>query len=174
MATQLVYRVLITPIGPFRLVGVGGVVLGAAWADGPPPGLDAARDDGTLAEATAQVEAWMEGERTTLTVPVAPAGTPFQQSVWAALREIPYGETVTYGALAHHLRTPKGARAVGAASGANPIPLLIPCHRVVGAKGELIGYTGGTDLKSWLLDHERRVAQAEQPPLPLGLRRRHE
>ena len=174
MASHLAWTEIVTPIGPFRLVGVGGVVLQAAWAPGPPPDLDAERDDAALAEAAAEVVAWMAGERTTFTVPVAPAGTPFQQMVWAAVRELPFGETATYGGLAHHLRSPNGARAVGAANGANPIPLLIPCHRVIGARGELVGYGGGTDVKAWLLDHERRVAGAGQPPLPLGLRRRHD
>lgn len=172
MAAELVFTEVSTPIGPFRLVGVGGVILQAAWAGGPPPDLDAAPDDGSLAEAVAEVQAWMAGHRTTFTVPVAPVGTAFQQAVWAAVREIPFGETVTYGALAHHLRSPQGARAVGAANGANPIPLLIPCHRVVGSRGELVGYGAGTDVKAWLLDHEQRVAKADQPPLPLGLHRR--
>lgn len=159
-----------TPIGPFVLVGVGGVVMHASWAATPP--VDATRDDGALAEAAAEVVAYMKGERTQFTVPVAPAGTPFQQKVWAELREIPFGETVTYGGLAHHLRSPGGARAVGAAAGANPIPLLIPCHRVIGAKGELVGYAGGTDVKNWLIHHERSRSPARQPMLPLGLRRR--
>ena len=174
MTAQLAWTEVATPIGPFRLVGVAGVVLQAAWGGGPPPDMDAVLDHPSLAEAAAEVSAWMKGHRTTFTVPVAPVGTPFQQSVWAALREVPFGETVTYGALAHHLRTPGGARAVGAAAGANPIPLLVPCHRVVGSRGELVGYAAGTDVKAWLLDHERRVVKAAQPPLPLGLHRRHE
>lgn len=160
-----------TPIGPFRLVGIGGTVLGASWGSGPPQ-AEAVRDDESLAEAAAEVTAWMKGQRTTFTVPVAPAGTPFQQMVWAFLRDVAFGETVAYGAVAHHLRHDGGARAVGAAAGANPIPLLIPCHRVVGSRGELVGYSGGTDIKSWLLAHEKRVSHARQPPLPLGLRRR--
>jgi len=174
MTAKLAWTEVATPIGPFWLVGVAGVVLHTAWGEGPPSHLDAERDDASLAEAAAEVVAWMKGQRTTFTVSVAPAGTPFQQSVWAALREVPFGETVTYGALAHHLRSPGGARAVGAAASANPIPVLIPCHRVVGSRGELVGYAAGTDVKAWLLDHERRVIKASQPPLPLGLRRRHE
>jgi methylated-DNA-[protein]-cysteine S-methyltransferase len=170
VTAQLSWTEVQTPIGPFRLVGVGGVVLQAQWRGEPP--ADAVRDDGALADAAAEVVSYMEGRRTTFDVPVAPAGTPFQQLVWAAMREIPFGETVPYGALAHHLRSEGGARAVGAAAGANPIPLLVPCHRVVGSRGELVGYTSGTDIKSWLIDHERRLSRTGQPPLPLGLHRR--
>ncbi len=172
MGAQLSWTEVDTPIGPFRLVGVAGIVLQTAWHGGPPD-VDAVRDDAALALAAAEVVAFMKGQRTTFTVPIAPVGTPFQQLVWAAMREIPFGETVPYGGLAHHLRVENGARAIGTASGANPIPLLIPCHRVVGSRGELVGYTGGTDIKAWLLDHERTASRAGQPALPLGLRRRH-
>lgn len=171
MTATLAWTRVETPIGPFCVVGIAGIVLGAAWR-AEPTGWDAVRDDAALSEVHEQVTQWMAGHRRSFSVPVAPAGTPFQQLVWAAVRDVPFGQTVTYGGLAHHLRSPHGARAVGSANGANPIPLLVPCHRIVGSKGALVGYAGGTDIKAWLLDHEKRVAHTEQPPLPLGLRRR--
>lgn len=90
---------------------------------------------------------------------VAPAGTPFQRGVWAALREIPCGTTQSYGALARRLGRPDASRAVGFANGANPVAVVIPCHRVIGANGSLTGYGGGLDRKRWLLDHEARRAR---------------
>ncbi len=87
--------------------------------------------------------------------PVDGGGTPFQRRVWAALREIPAGTTVTYGALAARLGVPRASRAVGAASGRNPVSIAVPCHRVIGADGGLTGYAGGLERKRWLLAHER-------------------
>jgi methylated-DNA-[protein]-cysteine S-methyltransferase len=87
-------------------------------------------------------------------VPATPTGTPFQKRVWSLLRKIPPGRTVTYGAIANELGTPSAARAVGAANGANPIPIVIPCHRVIGANGTLTGYGSGVFRKEWLLAHE--------------------
>ena len=92
---------------------------------------------------------------------MAPVGTPFQQRVWSALREIPFGDTASYGELAARIGQPTASRAVGLANGRNPIAIVVPCHRVIGAAGGLIGYAGGLDRKRWLLDHER----AEQPTL---------
>jgi methylated-DNA-[protein]-cysteine S-methyltransferase len=91
---------------------------------------------------------------------VETAGTPFQRDVWAALRQIPAGKTWTYGQLARHIGRPSAVRAVGAANGANPIGVVVPCHRVIGHDGALTGYAGGMDRKTWLLDHERRSARA--------------
>jgi len=90
-------------------------------------------------------------------LPVAPTGTAFQRAVWAALRRIPVGTTVSYGELARTLGAPSAVRAVGAANGANPIWLVVPCHRVIGADGSLTGYGGGLPRKRWLLDHEQRA-----------------
>ena len=96
-------------------------------------------------------------------VPVEAAGTAFQQRVWSALREIPAGTTVTYGQLARRIGHPGSSRAVGMASGSNPVPIVVPCHRVIGANGALIGYGGGLDRKRWLLAHEGApAARAEQ------------
>ena len=101
------------------------------------------------------LERYFAGELTAIdSIPIATAGTPFQRNVWAALRRIPPGETRSYGALARQLGRPNAVRAVGAANGANPISIVVPCHRVIGADGSLTGYGGGIDRKRWLLAHE--------------------
>jgi methylated-DNA-[protein]-cysteine S-methyltransferase len=110
--------------------------------------------DGILAEARAQLEAYFAGERTTFELPIAPEGTEFQKQVWNALRAIPFGGTISYGELARRIGDPKAMRAVGAANGRNPIPIIVPCHRVIGADGSLTGFGGGLDRKRWLLAHE--------------------
>ncbi len=98
---------------------------------------------------------YFAGELTAIdTVPVRTNGTPFQKQVWAALRKIPPGTTSTYGALAHCIGKPRAIRAVGAANGANPVGIVVPCHRVIGADGSLTGYGGGVERKAWLLRHE--------------------
>jgi len=104
--------------------------------------------------AIEQLGAYFAGRRSTFDLTLAPAGTPFQLRVWELLRTIPYGETVSYGELARRLGTPTGARAVGAANGRNPIPIIIPCHRVVGSDGSLTGFGGGISIKRQLLDLE--------------------
>lgn len=100
-------------------------------------------------------------------IPVAPEGTPFQRKVWAALRQIPLGTTLSYGALARRIGHPAAVRAVGLANGANPISVVVPCHRVIGADGTLTGYGGGLERKRWLLAHEGAAltAEAERPRL---------
>jgi methylated-DNA-[protein]-cysteine S-methyltransferase len=102
----------------------------------------------------AQLNEYFAGSRTTFDLPLEPSGTDFQLSVWELLRKIPYGVTTSYGALARRLGDPKASRAVGAANGANPIPIIVPCHRVVGSKGDLTGFGGGIERKRWLLEHE--------------------
>ena len=105
------------------------------------------------------IEAYMAGDvRAIDTVPVAFAGTPFQNKVWHALRTIPAGETLSYGALARRIGEPKAVRAVGLANGANPVAVVVPCHRVIGSDGSLTGYGGGLERKRWLLAHEARHA----------------
>ncbi len=105
-----------------------------------------------------RVEAYFEGHLESLDqVPVETAGTPFQEMVWSALRTIPAGTTATYGQLAARIGKPRSSRAVGAASGANPVPIVVPCHRVIGANGALTGYGGGLDRKRWLLAHEQAL-----------------
>lgn len=116
------------------------------------------RDDARLQRARQQLQAYFDGERLTFDLEFAGSGTPFQQKVWKALCAIPYGETLSYGELARRIGQPTAARAVGLANGMNPISIIVPCHRVVGASGALTGYAGGVPRKQWLLAHEARVA----------------
>jgi len=107
-----------------------------------------------LARARRQLIEYFAGSRTTFDLPLDPSGTAFQRRVWDALRVIPYGTTTSYGEMARRLGDVRATRAVGAANGKNPIPIVVPCHRVVGSKGELTGFGGGLDRKRWLLEHE--------------------
>lgn len=119
-----------------------------------PPG--ARRDPGAqiLRQAAEQLDAYLSGELRAFDLPLAPAGTAFQQAVWMALREIPFGASTSYGAIASSLPTPSAARAVGTAVGRNPIGIIVPCHRVLGASGALTGYAGGLERKRHLLELE--------------------
>lgn len=108
--------------------------------------------------AVEELRAYFAGERSEFDLPLAPKGTPFQQAVWRALLEIPYGTRATYGGIARRIGKPSGPRAVGMATGRNPISIIVPCHRVVGANGTLTGYGGGLDRKEWLLALESRSA----------------
>jgi methylated-DNA-[protein]-cysteine S-methyltransferase len=110
-----------------------------------------------LVEAVEQLEAYFAGDRKDFDLPLDLVGTEFQVAAWRALASIPYGETVSYGEQATRLGDPRKARAVGAANGRNPIPIIVPCHRVIGANGHLTGFGGGVESKAWLLDHEKRV-----------------
>jgi O-6-methylguanine DNA methyltransferase len=113
--------------------------------------------------ATDALEAYFEGDLNALAnVSVATGGSPFQREIWAALRKIPAGTTISYGQLAARVGRPRASRAVGLANGANPIGIVVPCHRVIGANGALTGYGGGLHRKRWLLDHERRHAGASE------------
>ncbi len=102
------------------------------------------------------------------TLPVETAGTPFQRAVWRALRDIPCGETVSYGKLARQIGVPKAVRAVGLANGSNPVSVVVPCHRVIGANGSLTGYGGGIDRKRWLLEHEHVLPAKSRPQCSFG------
>jgi len=120
---------------------------------------DVSRDPVATRAVKAQVLAYFEGESRTFTLPLAPAGTSFQQSVWAALQRIPFGETRSYGELAKDLGRPNASRAVGRANATNPICLVVPCHRVIGADGALTGFAFGNELKRRLLAHEKNGAR---------------
>jgi methylated-DNA-[protein]-cysteine S-methyltransferase len=128
----------------------------------PPPGWLGEPADGQdcdpLTEASRQLEEYFDGERTEFDLLLTLNGTAFQRRVWAALREIPYGETISYGQLADRIGQPSASRAVGLANGRNPIGIIVPCHRVVGADGSLTGYGGGIERKRYLLSHEQRVS----------------
>ena len=121
----------------------------------PPAGLP--RDDEVLAPVVAQLREYFAGDRLDFDLALQPAGTPFQTKVWMALRDIPYGRTTSYGELAAELGQPTASRAVGLANGRNPLAVIVPCHRVIGANGSLTGFGGGIERKRWLLDHERAV-----------------
>ncbi|WP_282563032.1 methylated-DNA--[protein]-cysteine S-methyltransferase [Tahibacter amnicola] len=163
------YDILSTPIGPLLLAGdANGLVRidfpehGAAAS--PAPGW--VHDPACFADAREQLLDYFDGRRFAFDLPLQLRGTPFQLQVWNALLTIACGDTCSYGDLASRLGRPSASRAVGAANGANPIPIIVPCHRVIGSRGELTGFGGGLPLKRWLLDHERRYA----PPPPLHLR----
>jgi methylated-DNA-[protein]-cysteine S-methyltransferase len=125
-----------------------------SWMDADRGGAAGGGGDAILARACQQLLEYFAGTRTAFEVPLAASGTTFEQRVWELLRAIPYGTTTSYGALARRLGDPRATRAVGAANGKNPIPIIVPCHRVVGARGELTGFGGGIDRKRWLLEHE--------------------
>ena len=167
MQNKTIFTIIPSPLGDILLArnerglthvsfqaGTSAVVPTAVWQ----------RDDTAFADATAQLNAYFAAELREFDLPIAPAGTPFQQEVWRALQTIPYGTTVTYGALAVQLGRPiTAARAVGAANGQNPLPIIIPCHRVIGANGQLTGFRGGLRFKEALLALEGngRLRQAQ-------------
>jgi len=151
------YATIDSPIGELLLTAEDGALTGLHMS---PFATDPAwrHDPSALSDAATQLEEYFAGERTEFSLELAPAGTEFQQRVWGMLREIPYGETTTYGTLANRLGNPRTVRAVGLANGRNPIAVIIPCHRVIGADGSLVGFGGGLDRKRALLDHETEVA----------------
>jgi methylated-DNA-[protein]-cysteine S-methyltransferase len=142
-----------TPIGTLWL-GRDERGLSSVAFDGP-AGADSG--DPLLADAAAQLDAYFAGELEGFDLPLSPGGTEFQRRVWSAVAAIPYGTTTTYSALAASLGQPSACRAVGAANGRNPLPIVVPCHRVVGSAGALTGYGGGLARKRRLLDLERRA-----------------
>jgi methylated-DNA-[protein]-cysteine S-methyltransferase len=148
------HTVMATPVGDLTIVTDAGAVTRVSMATGR-AGHDAVelgpRDDVAGAEAVHQLEEYFAGERTTFDLPLAPRGDEFKQRVWALLREIPYGETRSYGELARQLGDVNLSQAVGFANGRNPIAIVVPCHRVIGSDGSLVGYAGGLDRKRFLL-----------------------
>lgn len=126
---------------------------------------DAVEGGPTVDRAAAQLAEWFAGDRRHFDLPLAPLGTAFQRRVWAALVSVPYGETATYGDIAAAIGQPTATRAVGAANGRNPIPLIIPCHRVIGSNGAMVGYSGGGGVatKRYLLDVEQGVLTLDVP-----------
>jgi methylated-DNA-[protein]-cysteine S-methyltransferase len=155
---SIVTRSVPSPVGNLLLVGDGERLTGLFMSRQrrAPSFGGIAEDDTAFADAARQLDEWFEGRRQTFELEVAPCGSPFQLQVWDILREIPFGETMTYGEVARRVGRPGSARAIGSAVGRNPVGIVIPCHRVVGAGGALTGYAGGLDRKRWLLDHERQ------------------
>ncbi len=158
------YSLVPSPVGELLLVATddgithllferaaGGHVIDSAWR----------LDDGTHGRASTwialvrtQLSEYFDGKRRTFDVPLSASGTSFQRGVWSTLARIDYGTTISYGELARRIHNPRAVRAVGLANGRNPISIIVPCHRVIGANGTLTGYGGGLDRKRWLLSHE--------------------
>ena len=157
------------PVGELVITASDAAITGIYFQTsrrGPPPTHQAAWRQATtgpaaelLARAREQLEEYFAGTRETFELPLEALGSAFEHRVWIALRQIPYGTTTSYGALAKQLGDKHATRAVGLANGKNPIPIIVPCHRVLGSKGELTGFGGGLDTKRWLLEHEGALMQ---------------
>jgi methylated-DNA-[protein]-cysteine S-methyltransferase len=161
--SETVKTIVDSPVGPLTLVGRDGVLTGLYMDEQrhrPAEETFGPVDAEPFRDVIEQLAAYFAGDLETFDLPLGLHGTPFQRTVWAALREIPYGETVSYGELAHHIGRPGAARAVGLANGKNPIGIIVPCHRVVGAGGGLTGYGGGIERKQHLLAFERAGVRA--------------
>lgn len=159
--TSTFHAFMPSPIGTLLLVGTAEALTGVYISDhdrAPQPPPESVEDEAVLAGARAQLDAYFAGTRQDFDLALEPTGTEFQLAVWQALREVPYGQTASYADIARAIGRPSASRAVGAANGANPISIVVPCHRVIGANGTLTGYGWGVDRKAWLLEHERTVA----------------
>ncbi len=164
MTSALISMTMPSPVGELTLIGSDAGLRAVLWpierdgrvifAEEVEPGKHEILD-----QAERQIIEYLTGERTSFDVPLDLVGTDFQVDVWNALNEIPFGETQSYGELAEHLAKPGAARAVGAATGRNPVSIIIPCHRLVGSSGKLTGFAGGIDAKRWLLQHETPTEQ---------------
>jgi methylated-DNA-[protein]-cysteine S-methyltransferase len=166
---SIYFHVVPSPIGDLTLVSNGEALTGVSMTGhtgGPKrdPGWE--RDEGEFDAVCKQLAAYFSGELQDFDVPLAPEGTEFQKKVWRELCRIPYGETTSYGELARRIGQPTASRAVGLANGRNPIGIIVPCHRVIGADGSMTGYGGGLRRKRLLLDLESRVAASGQLTLP--------
>lgn len=167
------YSAMPSPVGPLTLRWSGTALTGVSF-DHPAIRTrqrEWQRDDACLAPVRSQLEEYFRKERRTFDVPLTFGGDPFQQSVWYALLEIPFGTTISYGELALRIGRPKwpGAQEVGTALNQNPIAVIAPCHRVIGADGSLTGFGGGLDRKRWLLDHEGYASDADSAQTRLRL-----
>lgn len=165
MDTPIAHLDIDSPLGQLRIFARGRAIVAMHLPDQPnvrPLASEPDSQHSSLRTAAAQLEQWFAGRRHSFDLPLAPTGTDFQRSVWAALLAIPYGVTCSYRQLAVELGRPQACRAVGAANGRNPIPIIVPCHRVIGEDGSLTGYAGGLAAKRWLLAHEAAHMQ-ERP-----------
>ncbi len=165
MAITTIYRRSTGPLGTLVLAAQSGTLIGAwfvdqrhfpqaraSWRESP--------DDALLQAAARQLGEWFAGRRRGFELPLAPVGTPFQQAVWREIARVPYGTKASYGAIARALGQPKACRAVGAATGRNPLSIIIPCHRLVAGDGALTGYDGGLERKAALLQFEQSDGRA--------------
>jgi methylated-DNA-[protein]-cysteine S-methyltransferase len=159
MSDTFVTACITSPIGTLRLGSNGSALTRVSIADAEAREESdiPADDDAILAAAREQLDAYFDMRLTRFDLPLEARGTEFQRRVWDSLRVIPFGETISYAELARRIESPKAVRAVGAANGRNPLMIVVPCHRVIGADGSLTGFGGGIERKRWLLDHERSV-----------------
>jgi methylated-DNA-[protein]-cysteine S-methyltransferase len=162
----MLYTSLESPIGELLAVGDSRALRGLYMQEGRTAiavraGWEAT--DEPFAEARAQLAEYFAGQRRAFDLPLAMAGSPFQRRVWRALQDIPYGETISYGELARRIGVPSASRAVGVANGRNPVSVIVPCHRVIGADGSLTGYGGGLARKRLLLELEAGVLRLGAP-----------
>jgi methylated-DNA-[protein]-cysteine S-methyltransferase len=157
--TSMVYTQIESPVGPLLLVADAAGLRQILFVNGrhqARPDPEWKHDTAPLEKTISQLRSYFAGEREEFDLPLAPEGTPFQQEVWRRLCEIPFGKTISYGDLARRIGNPQASRAVGLANGSNPIPIVIPCHRVIGSNGKLTGYGGGLPIKEKLLALEKK------------------
>jgi methylated-DNA-[protein]-cysteine S-methyltransferase len=166
-AETLYWHEIDSPIGRLLLAGDGDSITQVCFQSGPRP-LRApggwVHDAAPFRAAIAQLGEYFAGRRRAFDLPLAPRGTEFQRRVWRELTAIPYGKTISYGELARRIGKPSASRAVGLANGANPLPVIVPCHRVIGADGSLTGFGGGLPIKRKLLALEEATAEDEESP----------
>ncbi len=161
---MIAYRRIDSPVGPLLLAASQAALVAIEFRDNRHPvrrdGDWREGDNAVLRDTQRQLRSYFDGARRTFDLPLAPRGTPFQQAVWAMLAEIPHGATWSYGELARRIGRPRAVRAVGAANGRNPLPIVLPCHRVIGADGALTGFGGGLPTKAFLLRLEGALPDA--------------
>ena len=164
---RYVHKTMGSPVGTLTLVatddGLAGILWENDWPNRTPLDIGA-RADGhpVLIKAESQLNEYFSGGRKEFALELDVEGTPFQRAVWNALRTIPFGETRSYGEIARQIGNPDAVRAVGAANGRNPIPVIVPCHRVIGSDGSLTGFGGGLPRKKWLLQHENALPAKQE------------
>ena len=159
------YCIIPSPVGRLLLAGDQQALHCLSFQDGKNPDSPCSEwihDEKSFSDVMQQLREYFSGKRTTFSIELRPQGTPFQQRVWRALRKIPYGRTMSYGEIAKSIGQPTAARAVGAANGQNPLSIFVPCHRVIGQSGQLVGYGGGLEIKEKLLALERQVSSRTQ------------
>lgn len=149
---------LSTPFGELTVSATASAVVAVEFPGRAKTRVSDNSPTGVLADAVRQLEEYFAGVRTEFDLPVEVDGTDFQRQAWSVLSQIPHGQTISYAEQARRMGRPTAVRAVGAANGRNPVPVIVPCHRVIGANGSLTGFAGGLDIKTWLLAHEQRVA----------------
>jgi len=155
-----------SPVGILEIRSDGTTITSIHFLDSDKSELPAESDE-IIAKCVNQLDEFFQGRRSVFDLPLNPKGTDFQRRVWDKVVEIPFGETTSYGAVATSLGDPNLNRAVGLANGANPVPIIIPCHRVIGSNGSLTGYAGGLERKKWLLNHELKHYEVTKGQLKL-------